>query len=151
MDSVMRAAVIYLFLLVLFRFAGKRTLAQITTFDLVLTLIISEAIQQAMLDTDQSLTHGLLLVMTLVSIDIVISLVKQRWPSAARLFEGLPLVIVERGELKHDRMNPERVDEDDVIHAARHHHGISRLDDVDYAVLEPSGGISVMPRKDGKA
>ena len=151
MDSVIRAVVIYLFLLVLFRIGGKRTLAQITTFDLVLTLIISEAIQQAMLDTDQSLTHGLLLVTSLVAIDVAISLVKQRWPSSARLLEGLPLVIVERGDLQQDRMARERVSEEDVIHAARQHHGISRLEDVDYAVLEESGGITVIPRQERKA
>lgn len=151
MDSVIRAVVTYLFLLVLFRIAGKRTLAQITTFDLVLTLIISEAIQQAILDTDQSLTHGLLLVTSLVAIDVAISLVKQRWPSSAKVLEGLPLVIVERGDLQQDRMARERVSKEDVIHAARQHHGISRLEDVDYAVLEESGGITVIPRQERKA
>ena len=78
MESVIRAAVVYLVLLVLFRIAGKRSLAEVTTFDLVLLLIISEATQQAMVDNDNSMTNALLLVVTLISMNILFSLIARR-------------------------------------------------------------------------
>ncbi|MFO0846400.1 MAG: hypothetical protein U0797_29205 [Gemmataceae bacterium] len=119
MDTVLRAAVMYLFLLVIFRIAGKRSLAQITTFDLVLLLIISEAAQQAMVGSDNSMTNGLLLILTLFAIDIGLSLWKQRSKLVAKLIDDVPLVIVEDGRPLKDRMDRCRVDEDDVLVAAR--------------------------------
>ena len=78
MDSVLRAAAIYIGLMIIMRFAGKRSLAQITTFDFVLLLIISEATQQAMLGQDFSVTNALLVIVTLVMLDIGLSLLKRR-------------------------------------------------------------------------
>ena len=77
MDSVIRAAAIYFLLLVVFRLAGNRSIGQITAFDFVLLLIISEAIQQAMITDDYSMTNAFLLVVTLVGLDIMMSLWKQ--------------------------------------------------------------------------
>ncbi|MBL1685893.1 DUF421 domain-containing protein, partial [Klebsiella pneumoniae] len=91
MDSVIQALAVYGFLLVLFRMAGKRSLAQITTFDFVLLLIISESIQNALVGQDYSLTHAALLVMTLVGVDIGLSLLKQRSPRIERLLDDVPL------------------------------------------------------------
>ena len=146
MDSIVRAGVVYLFLLALFRIAGKRSLAEVTTFDLILSLIISEAIQQALIDTDNSLTNAFLLVITLVGLNILLSLVKQRSRTVERLVDGLPLVVIDRGALLKDRMDRERVDESDILHAARQLQGLSRLEDIDYAIVERSGGITVIPK-----
>src|SRR5687767_2808378 len=101
MDAITRSVIVYLLLLIIFRIAGKRTLSQITTFDLVLTLIISEAVQQALVDSDNSMTNAFLLVIALVGFDILVSLVKQRSPLIDRLIEGTPLVLVENGKLHH--------------------------------------------------
>ena len=90
MDSVIRAAVVYVVLMVLFRIAGKRSLAEITSFDLVLLLIISEAVQQAMLDNDNSMTNALLLVSTLIGINILLSIVTTRWKAFDKLVEDVP-------------------------------------------------------------
>ena len=147
MDAVIRGITIYLALLVIFRISGRRSLAQTTPFDLVLTLIISEAIQQGMVDSDNSLTNGLLLVITLVGTDILLSLAKQRSSLVAKLIEGTPLVVIEDGLPKHDYMNRERIDESEVMEAARRQAGLRKLEDVDYAVLEESGQISVIPKK----
>jgi uncharacterized membrane protein YcaP (DUF421 family) len=149
MDSVLRAAAVYVVLLVVFRIAGKRSLASITTFDLVLTLIISEAIQQALLDNDNSITNAFLVVFTLVGMNIALSLVKQRSARAESLLDGTPVVIMENGHLHHDRMDEERVDEADILVAARVQQGLSRMDEIRYAVVEQSGGISIVPRRDG--
>jgi uncharacterized membrane protein YcaP (DUF421 family) len=145
MDSVLRAASIYMILLLIFRIAGRRTLSQITTFDLVLTLIISEAIQQAMIATDTSVTNAVLLVVTLVAIDVALSLVKQRWTRIEHVIEGAPLLLMADGRSDRVAMRKERVDDDDVLGAARKHLGLERLQQVKHAVIEPSGDITVVP------
>lgn len=145
MDSVIRATVVYAVLLILFRLAGKRTLAEVTTFDFVLLLIISEATQQAMVGSDNSMTNSLLLVGTLVGLNILMSELKQRFAVVERVLDGMPLLIVEHGKPLQDRMAKERVDVDDVLDAARESHGLERLDQIKYAVLERNGKISIIP------
>lgn len=147
MESVIRAFVVYAALLIIFRIAGKRTLSKTTTFDLVLLLIISEAVQQAMVDGDESMTNAMLVVVTLVGIDIVLSLVKRYSPRADRFLEGAPLVLVRQGAPLDDRMRKERIGPEDVMEAARHLQGIARMDDIEYAVLETSGAITIVPRR----
>lgn len=145
MDSVLRATVVYAVLLVLFRLAGKRTLAEVTTFDFVLLLIISEATQQAMVGSDNSMTNSLLLVGTLVGLNILLSELKLRFAGIERVLDGMPLLILEHGKPLVDRMAKERVDVDDVLDAARESHGLERLDQIKYAVLERDGKISIIP------
>ena len=148
MDSVLRGAAIYFFLLVLFRLAGKRTLSDVTTFDFVMLLIIGEATQQALLGEDFSLTNAFLVILTLIGLDIAMSLWQQRWPRLSKWIEGVPLVIVEDGRPLHERMKRARVSEKDVLTAARERQGLARMDQIRYAVLERSGGISIIPRQD---
>jgi uncharacterized membrane protein YcaP (DUF421 family) len=148
MDSVLRAAAIYLFLLVLFRIAGKRTLSDVTTFDFVLLLIIGEATQQALLGEDFSLTNAFLAILTLIGIDIALSSWQQRWPSLEKWLEGTPLVIVEHGQPLRERMQRVRVSDEDILTAARERQGLARMDQIQYAVLERSGGISIIPKRD---
>ena len=93
MDSVLRAVAIYLVLLVLFKVAGRRTLAELTTFDLVLLMVIGEATQQALLGDDFSLTNAVLVIVTLIAIDIGFSLLKQRSAAFARVLDGGPTVL----------------------------------------------------------
>lgn len=145
MESILRAVVVYLFLLVLFRLSGKRTLAEVTTFDFVLLLIISEATQQALVGTDNSMTNAFLLVTTLVVLNVLFSEIKQRLKPAERVLDGLPLLIVEHGKPLQDRMQKERVDVDDVLDAAREIHGLEKLEQIKYAVLERNGKISIIP------
>jgi uncharacterized membrane protein YcaP (DUF421 family) len=147
MDSVLRATVVYAVLLILFRLAGKRTLAEVTTFDFVLLLIISEATQQAMVGSDNSMTNSLLLVGTLIGLNILMSELKQRFAGIERVLDGMPLLIVEHGKALEDRMAKERVDVDDVLDAARESHGLERLDQIKYAVLERDGKISIIPNQ----
>src|SRR5688572_29239337 len=139
MDAVIRAAVVYLVLLVLLRLCGKRTLAQITAFDFVLLLIISEATQQALTDSDNSMINAAIVVTTLIGLNIIMSVLKQRSKTIERVIEDLPLVIVADGKLLNHRMDKERVDVDDVLDAARETHGLERFEQIKYAVLERSG------------
>jgi uncharacterized membrane protein YcaP (DUF421 family) len=149
MDSILRGAAVYLVLLLLFRITGKRSLAQITTFDFVLLLIISEAIQQAMIDNDNSMTNAFLIVLTLLGLDVAISLLKQRSPTFEKLIDDVPLVLVEDGRPLKDRMDKARVDESDILSSARELQGLERMDQIKYAVLERSGGISIIPKQAG--
>ena len=144
MEPVLRAAAIYALLLVLFRVTGNRALGQITTFDFVLLLIISEAVQNGMVGNSYSLTNSAILVVTLLMIDITLSLLKQRAPVVEKWLEGLPMVIVHHGRPLSDRLNRARLDEDDVLFAVRQE-GLERMSQVKYAVLERNGAISIIP------
>ena len=147
MDSVLRAVTIYIALMIILRVAGKRSLAQITTFDFVLLLIIGEATQQALLGQDFSMTNAIIVIVTLVGLDIGLSLIKRYSKTIDKVLDDVPLVIVEDGVALKDRMAKARVDEEDVLSAARHLQGLERLDQIRYAVLERSGGISIVPKK----
>jgi uncharacterized membrane protein YcaP (DUF421 family) len=147
MDAIFRAAAIYLFLLVIFRIAGERTLTNMTTFDFVLLLIIAEATQQGLIGNDFSITKVFLVITTLVGIDIALSIIKKTFPLMDKLIEGVPLIIVEDGKPLKERMRRARVDEDDVLMAAREHQGLQRMDQIMYAVLERTGAISIIPKK----
>jgi uncharacterized membrane protein YcaP (DUF421 family) len=146
MDSVLRAAAIYIILLVIFRISGKRSLAQITTFDFVLLLVIGEATQQALLGDDFSLTNAFMVIVTLVGMDIGLSLLKQHSQVLEQWMDDVPLVIVDDGRPLKERMDKARIDEMDILTAARELQGLERMDQIKYAVLERSGGISVIPK-----
>ena len=147
MDAVVRGAVVYVALLVVFRIAGKRSLAEITTFDFVLLLIIAEATQQALIDNDNSMTNAFLVILTLMGIDIALSLATQRSPRLGRLLDDIPLVLVEDGKPLRERMSKARVDESDILQSARQLQGLERMEQIKYAVLERSGGISIIPKQ----
>lgn len=147
MDAVLHGLAVYIFLLIVFRIAGKRSVAEVTTFDFILILIIAEATQQALLGQDYSITNAFLLIITLLGADILMSLIKQRSPQAEKWLDGVPLVIVENGRPLHDRMDKARVDESDIMTAARERLGLERIDQIKYAVLERSGGISIIPKR----
>lgn len=146
MESVLRGAAVYLFLLVVLRASGKRALSQVTTFDFVLLLIISETTQQALLGEDFSLTNAFIVILTLAVIDQGFSLLGRRWRFFERLTEGLPLVILENGRLLEDRMRQENISREDILEAARENQGLERLEQIKYAVLERHGGISIIPK-----
>lgn len=150
MDTVLRSAAVYVFLLVIFRIAGKRSLSQTTTFDFVLLLVVGEATQQALLGEDFSVTNAFLVIVTLVGLNVGISLIKRGAPKVDKLIESVPLIIVENGQPLKDRMEKARVDEADVLEAARLLQGLERMAQIKYAVLERGGAISIIPREEDK-
>lgn len=145
MDAVLRATAMYLLLLTVFRVSGRRMLAELTTFDFVLLLIIGEATQQALLGEDFSFINAMLVIVTLVTLEIVLSLLKGWAPFLGKLLDGTPMIVVDHGRPLRERMRKARIDEEDILEAARRLQGIERLDQIKYAVLEVSGGISVIP------
>lgn len=147
MESVLRALVVYAFLMIVFRIAGKRTLAQATNFELVLLLIISETIQEAVVDQDHSITNAFLLVLTLVGTSLGLSLMKQRWAAVSKWLDGLPVAVVREGRPDPELMREVRVDEDDILAAARAQDGLRRMDEIEHAVVEENGEITVVPKR----
>jgi uncharacterized membrane protein YcaP (DUF421 family) len=146
MDAVVRAAVTYVFLVVLFRVTGRRTLAQITTFDFVLLLIVSEATQQGLLGNDFSITNAFLVILTLIGLDLLAGGLSRRWRPLDRWLNGLPLVLVEDGQLIDDRARKTGFQEDEILEQARANQGIERMEQIKYAILERNGSISVIPK-----
>jgi uncharacterized membrane protein YcaP (DUF421 family) len=88
-------------------------------------------------------------IITLLFINIGMSLIKSRWKTMEKLMDGVPTIIVEHGRLMQERMRTARVSRDDVMEAARRMHGIERLDQIRYAIVEVSGGITIVPRANG--
>ena len=104
MEMVLRAAAIYFILLIIFKIAGRRTLMQLTNFDLILLLIISEATQQAMLSTDYSVTGSMLTIVTLVGVDILFGYIKKRFSQAENFIDGSPVIVVENGAVIDEKI-----------------------------------------------
>lgn len=150
MESVLRASAIYVFLWLAFRVTGKRSLAQITTFDFILLLIIGEATQQALLGDDFSVINAWVVIATLMGLDLALSHLKHRVPRLDPVLDSVPLVVVADGKLIEERAGHERVDLEDVLAAAREKHGLERLEQIRYAVLERSGGISIIPAPEAR-
>lgn len=146
MEPVLRAAITYVFLLIVFRASGKRTLSEITTFDFVLLLIVGEATQQSLLGDDFSLVNAGVVIITLILMDVVLSLLQRRWPALGKVAEGTPLLIMSDGKPINKRMEKLRIDESDILEAARRLRGLERLDQVKYAVLERDGDITIIPK-----
>ena len=147
MDSVLRAAAMYVALMVLIKIAGRRSLAELTTFDFVLLMIIGEATQQALLGDDFSLTNSVLVIVTLIALDVGLSMAKQRSRWMSRLIDGEPTIIVENGQLLHWWLRRARLVEADIMEAARSAQGIETLDEIKYAILERNGKISIIRRE----
>lgn len=146
MESIIRGVVVFAFLLLVFRIAGKRTLAQTSPFELVLLLIISETTQQAMVDSDHSVTNAFLLIMTLVGMTIALSVVKNRSKAASRWLDGVPVLVVRDGVWNKDAANKMRVDEAEVMTVARATRGLERMEQVKHATVEGDGTISIVSR-----
>jgi uncharacterized membrane protein YcaP (DUF421 family) len=145
MESVIRTFAVYLFVLIVFRVCGKRSLSQITTFDFVLLLIIGEATQQALLGDDFSFINACVVIATLMALELTCSWMEGRYPAMGRVLGGLPVVVVENGKLLEERARREGVTLSEVLAQGRERHGLERLDQVKYAILERDGGISIVP------
>jgi uncharacterized membrane protein YcaP (DUF421 family) len=147
MDSILRAAITYFFVWLLFRISGKRTFSEMTTFDFVLLLIISETTQSALIDSDNSMTNSFILISTFIGLELLLSKLKQRSRRAEQILDGSPVVLIENGKLHKDRLAEERIDEADILAFARQSQGLERLDQIKFAVSEKNGGVSIIPKE----
>jgi len=136
---------IYLLLLLIFRIAGRRTLAETSSFDLVLLLIIGETTQNAMVGQDNSVGSAAIAILSLVSIDMAITYLKKAFPSFDRLLEGNPVLLVNEGKVQRTALKANGLDDEDLQEAARLSHGLGDMREVRQATLERDGKISIVP------
>jgi uncharacterized membrane protein YcaP (DUF421 family) len=143
MEIIGRASAIYIFLWLVTRALGKRELAEMTAFELVLLMVMGDLIQQGVTQEDTSVTGAVLAVGTISMWILGVSWVGFRWRGARRIVEGAPVVVVRDGRPLLPALKIERVTLDEVLEAARQH-GISNLRDVDLGILEPDGRFSFL-------
>lgn len=143
-EIAIRTAVVYLVILVGLRLAGKREVGQLTVIDLVVLLLISNAVQNAMLGPDTSLLGGSIAVIVLLLMSVLLGQLRLRSRRLRHLFVGSPTLLVLRGETIPEHMRREGLDED-TLQAALREHGIADVRAVEMAVLEIDGSISVVP------
>jgi len=147
-ELVLRTAVVYITVLGLLRLAGKRELGQMTPADLVVILIIANAVQNAMNGGDVSLIGGLVSAATLVGGNLLVGRFGRYLPIIGRLVVEEPTLLVQDGKPIMENLKHEHVEVAEVEMAAREH-GISDLDEVAAAVLEVDGSISIIPKSGG--
>ena len=146
-EIVVRTAVVYVFLVVVLRVSGKREVGQLSILELIVILVISDAVQNSMVGENTSLWGGLVAVLTLVAVDQTLNQLSRRSRRVRRALEGEPRLLIRDGRLLNRAIREEQIDVDDVRTAIRAH-GLARVEDVRMAVLETDGSISVIPRDD---
>jgi uncharacterized membrane protein YcaP (DUF421 family) len=144
-ELVLRAAVIYFFMFVAFRFVGKKHIGELAPFDLIVLLIVSETVQNAMIGQDKSLVGGLISAATLFAIAQSMNWLSWHSKRMSRYLEGTPKIIVSHGERLKAVMEREKVTLAELMEALRHN-GTANISDVRFAVLENDGRISVIKR-----
>jgi uncharacterized membrane protein YcaP (DUF421 family) len=147
---VLRAVVIYLMVMLLVRVSGKRAVGQFTPFDLVLLILIGNAVQNGLNGGDNSLTSAVILASVLIVLNYGVAFVTSRWRRVDQLIEGVPVVLARDGHVFEDVLRRELVSLDD-FHEALRMNNMADVADVALALLETNGSISVVPAGDGGA
>ena len=147
-EIIVRTVVVYWVVLFLLRIAGKRELGQMTPFDLVVILVIANAVQNAMTGGDNSLIGGVIAAATLTAVNIAVERWGDRIPLLRRALASEPTLLLQDGKIIADHLKREHIEVEEVEMAARQH-GIAELKDVAAAVLEEDGSISIIPKEGG--
>ena len=141
MDLVLRAVVVFAFVLLLTRVIGKRELGSLQPIDLILLIVLGDALQQGLTQDDYSLTGAILVVSTIALLQVFVSWLAYRFPRTRAVLEGEPIIVIHNGEVIERNLKRERLTVDDVAEEARKQQ-IAHLSEVKFAVLESSGSIS---------
>jgi uncharacterized membrane protein YcaP (DUF421 family) len=141
MDLVLRAIVVFVFLLVLTRVIGKRELSSLQPFDLILLIVLGDAVQQGLTQDDYSLTGVVLVVGTIAVLQVFVSWLTYRFPRVRPVLEGEPIIIVQDGKPIERNLKRERLTIAEIAEEARKQ-SIAHLDEVRFAILENDGQIS---------
>lgn len=140
-----RTLIIYFFLLAALRLGGKRELGQLSLFEFIVILVISDAVQNAMVGENTSIWGGMVAVGVLLLADKGVGAIKARSKRLSDVLEGEPTLLVRDGQVLRDALKREGVEAEELRQALREH-GVAELDEVRLAVLETDGTISVVPR-----
>ena len=139
-----KTVVVYIFLVLGLRLLGKRQLGQMNIYDLVLIIVLANAVQNAMVGNDNTLVGGVIAASTLLLMNRLFSILIHRSSSLEHKMVGDPLIIVQDGQMLVNSMKKEAITPEQ-LYAAMREHGITELSDVQLAVLEVDGGISIVP------
>jgi hypothetical protein len=150
LELIVRATVVYFFLFFLLRFVGKKHVGQMSPFDLVVLLIISETVDASLIGDDKSLTGGLISAATLMVLVYVVGYLTWRDKTFERWFEGHPKILVRHGHVKNRVLADQQVTRSELMEALRQQ-GCSAVTNVRFAILENDGSISIGKRKLGDA
>ena len=150
LDKIWRVVFVYFFLMVAFRLAGKRELSELSPFELVTLLMIPEIYSSALNSNDNSLAHATISVATLFVLVFVTGVVTFRSRRVERLIEGEPTVLVRQGNYLEDALKRERISPEEIM-GEMHKAGIADVRDVEWAILEVDGRISIIPRQKARA
>ena len=137
------SAAIYLFIIVAIRLFGKKELAQLSIIDLAFILLISNAVQNAMVGSDSSLAGGLVAASSLFLVNFLFKYILYRFPKLSHVVQGTDLMLIYKGQLNLANMTKARITRDELVEAVREH-GVSEIREVDLAVLEIDGNISII-------
>ncbi|HZP97544.1 MAG TPA: YetF domain-containing protein [Candidatus Limnocylindria bacterium] len=148
-EIVLRTCVVYVTVFALLRVAGKRELGQMSVADLVVILVIANAVQNSLNGGDVSLTGGLVAAATLVALNVLLDRFGRRIPFFSRFVVDEPTLLLQDGEPILEHCEREGVSVEEIAMSAREH-GIGDLADVSAAILEPDGSISIIPKEGGK-
>lgn len=143
LNIVFSSLVIYIFIIIAIRLFGKKELSQLSVVDLVFILLISNAVQNAMVGTDSTLAGGLVAAGSLFIANYIFKLLLYRFPQLGRFIQGEPLMLIYKGKINHQNIVKAKVTLDELKEAVREH-GVALLEDVDLAVLETDGNISII-------
>jgi len=145
MDIVLRGIFVFVFLYVLMRMIGRRELSSLEPFDLILLIVLGDAVQQGLTQDDYSLTGAFLAIGTIAVLQLVVSYANFRFPKLRPVLDGEPIVVVQDGKPIEKNLKRERVTIDDLAAAARQQN-IAKIEDVQWAVMETSGAISFIKK-----
>jgi uncharacterized membrane protein YcaP (DUF421 family) len=145
MDIVLRAAAAFVFVFLLLRVTGRRELSTLEPFDLILLVVIGDLVQQGVTQSDMSFTGLVLAVGTFTILAVSTSWLSYRFKAMRKVLEAAPLVVIEHGKPVEHNMHAERLTLEEVAEAARLQQ-VASLDDVEWAIIEPTGQISIIPR-----
>jgi uncharacterized membrane protein YcaP (DUF421 family) len=145
MDIALRGIVLYAFIVLVMRVIGRRELSSMTPFDLVLVIILVDAVQQGLTQDDYSVTGAIIAVSTIASLQVLTSYLSFRSKRVRKVLEGLPIVLVDHGKIVERNLNRERMTEDEVAEEMRQQQ-IASLDEVQWAILESNGSISFIEK-----
>lgn len=145
LEKVLRTVLVYAFLVIGLRLAGKRELSQLNPFDLVVLLTLSNAVQNAIIGNDNSVSGGMIGAAVLLLVNYLTVRFVYRHPRIDRIIEGQPLLLIDQGRLIRKNMEHELITDDELLSVC-HRQGVERLEDVEKAILETSGTISIFTR-----
>jgi uncharacterized membrane protein YcaP (DUF421 family) len=143
LEIVGRSVVVYLFIVIAIRIAGKKELAQLSVIDLVFILLISNAVQNAMVGPDNSLLGGLIAAASLFLVNIILKFITYRYKKANALLEGEPVILIHDGKIIQKNLDKEKIPLDE-LEASVREHGVEKIKEVNLAILEIDGNISII-------